>query len=164
MLITFGKFERTGWKHECKNSIQNITLARSTLWMITLWSHLKCNIGILLPFDLVPRFPAYTRVRRKQKLEYGMFSVILPSGVIRSWYSLQVLPVLNSTLFSKFKDIYISAVKIHNNQEKIPIASSLVHLRKEDRTANQSYICAKWCHFKYASYPYCAQSLIIARL
>ena len=51
--------------------------------------------------------------------------------------SVKVSPVLNSTLFSKFKKICITAIEIHNNQEKIAISSLLVNLKKSDKTANQ---------------------------
>lgn len=49
--ITWSKFERIGCTNGRKNSIQKITLARATQWMIILWSHF--NEPITYPLRLV---------------------------------------------------------------------------------------------------------------
>jgi len=68
--------------------------------------------------------------------------------------SVKALSVLNSTLFSKFKEIYITAIEIHNNQEKIAIFSLLVNLKKiRYITENQCYVPAKRSQHINTTYP-----------
>ena len=43
---------------------------------------------------------------------------------------MKVLPVLDSTPFPKFEKIDITAIEIHNNQEKVAISSLLVNLKE----------------------------------